>query len=68
MYQNSKKQDLIKVRQISSVIGCFYKQRRTLIGLGLNGINNISILKDTPAIRGMIKKVGHLVKIENILE
>ena len=38
-------------------------QRQTLIGLGLNKIRRRSTLEDTPAVRGMIAKVGHLVRV-----
>jgi len=54
----------IKVTQIASPIGKPKIQRATLIGLGLNKINRTSELEDTPAVRGMIKKVSHLVKVE----
>jgi large subunit ribosomal protein L30 len=53
----------IKVEQIKSPIGRPAAQRQTLIGLGLNKMHRVSELEDTPAIRGMIKKVAHLVKI-----
>ncbi len=54
----------IKVTQIASPIGRPEVQRKTLIGLGLNKMNKVSELEDTPSIRGMIKKVAHLVKVE----
>ena len=54
----------IKVTQIASPIGRPEIQRQTLIGLGLNKMNKVSVLEDTPSIRGMIKKVTHLVKVE----
>ncbi len=54
----------IKVTQIASPIGRPEIQRQTLIGLGLNKMNKVSVLEDTPSIRGMIKKVAHLVKVE----
>ena len=38
-------------------------QRATLIGLGLNKLNKTSVLADTPAVRGMIAKVAHLVRV-----
>ncbi len=38
-------------------------QRATLVGLGLNKINRRSTLNDTPAVRGMIEKVQHLVRV-----
>ena len=39
------------------------EQRATLVGLGLNKINRHSTLNDTPAVRGMIAKVAHLVRV-----
>ena len=54
----------IKVTQIKSPIGRPESQRATLIGLGLNKMNKTSELEDTPSVRGMIKKVAHLVKVE----
>ena len=54
----------IKVAQIASPIGKPKDQRATLIGLGLNKLNKVSVLEDTPSVRGMIKKVQHLVKVE----
>tara|TARA_B100000963_G_scaffold326055_1_gene312787 strand:+ start:143 stop:331 length:189 start_codon:yes stop_codon:yes gene_type:complete len=54
----------IKVVQIRSAIGREGSQRRTLIGLGLNKIGRIRELEDTPAVRGMINKVKHLVRFE----
>ena len=59
----SKNTKLI-VKQIKSAIGRQSYQRKTLIGLGLNKINKESELEDTPSIRGMIKKVKHLVEIK----
>ena len=54
----------IKVTQIGSPIGRQAYQRQTLIGLGLNKMHKTRELEDTPSVRGMIKKVSHLVKIE----
>ena len=56
----------IKIVQIGSAIGRKYDQEQTLIGLGLNKMHRNSILEDSPSIRGMIKKVGHLVKFEKL--
>ncbi len=41
-------------------------QRETLIGLGLNKINRTRELEDTPAVRGMIEKVHHLVSVQEV--
>jgi large subunit ribosomal protein L30 len=54
----------IKVTQYASPIGRTKDQRATLIGLGLNKINRTRELEDTPAVRGMVNKVSHLVRIE----
>lgn len=53
----------IKVKQISSAIGRPAKQEAILIGLGLNKMNKVVELEDTAAIRGMIRKIPHLVQI-----
>ena len=54
----------VRVIQTGSPIGRKQYQRQNLIGLGLNKIGRVSELEDTPAIRGMIKKVAHLIKVE----
>jgi len=54
----------IRVRQVKSVIGYDRRQRSTLKGLGLRRMNHQVELQDTPAIRGMIRKVSHLVLVE----
>jgi large subunit ribosomal protein L30 len=54
----------ITVRQTGSPIRREAYQRQTLIGLGLNKINRTATLPDTPAVRGMIEKVKHLVRVE----
>lgn len=56
----------LKVTQVKSSIGRKYDQKQTLIGLGLNKIGRVVILDATNSIKGMLKKVKHLLKIENI--
>jgi large subunit ribosomal protein L30 len=53
----------ITVKQVASPIGRKSTQRDNLIALGLNKINKVRVLEDTPAIRGNIAKVSHLVEI-----
>jgi large subunit ribosomal protein L30 len=53
----------VKIQQIKSEIGYDRKQRATLRGLGLRKIRQIRELEDTPAVRGMINKVRHLVVV-----
>jgi large subunit ribosomal protein L30 len=55
----------VTVTQTGSPIGRDPKQRKTLIGLGLNKMHRTRTLEDTPAVRGMINKVKHLVKVED---
>lgn len=54
----------IRVTQIGSPIGRPKEQRATLVGLGLNKMHKSRELEDTPAVRGMINKLPHLVRIE----
>ncbi len=56
----------IRVTQTGSPIGRRNDQRQTLIGLGLNKLNRTRELEDTPAVRGMVDKVRHLVRVEDI--
>jgi large subunit ribosomal protein L30 len=53
----------VTVEQIGSPIARKADQRATLIGLGLNKLHRRRTLEDTPSVRGMVKKVQHLVKI-----
>ena len=53
----------ITVQQTGSPLRRPADQRATLIGLGLNKMNRRSTLEDTPAVRGMIRKVSHMVRI-----
>lgn len=54
----------LRVTQTASGYGRKPGQQATLKGLGLNRINRSRELEDTPAVRGMIRKVAHLVKVE----
>ena len=53
----------ITIEQVGSPIRRPAIQRQTLIGLGLNKMHRRRTLKDTPEVRGMIRKVGHMVRI-----
>jgi large subunit ribosomal protein L30 len=55
----------LRVTQTGSPAGRKPGQRETLIGLGLNKMRRTRELEDTPAVRGMIRKVAHLVKVED---
>jgi len=53
----------IKIEQIGSAMRRHHTQRETLVGLGLNKIGRTRELPDTPATRGMLTKVKHLVRV-----
>jgi len=57
------KNSTVKIKQVRSGAGRGKDQIATLVGLGLNKINKESELADTPAVRGMINKVKHLLDI-----
>ncbi len=61
------KKKVVKVTQTGSPIGRPKDQRETLKGLGLNKMNKTRELEDTPAVRGMINKVSHLVRVDETL-
>jgi large subunit ribosomal protein L30 len=54
----------IKLRQTGSPIRRVESQRATLVGLGLNKMHRVSEIEDSPEVRGMIRKVAHMVTIE----
>jgi len=54
----------IKLTQTGSPIRRTKDQRATLVGLGLNKMHRTRELEDTPEVRGMIRKVRHMVKVE----
>ena len=54
----------LRVTQVKSEIGYDRRQRKTLLGLGLRGLNKTVEVVDTPSVRGMIAKVSHLVRVE----
>ena len=53
----------LKIKQIGSVIGCTDQQRANVRGLGLRRMHQVVERQDTPAVRGMVNKVPHLVAI-----
>ena len=60
----AEKSKFVEVTQIKSPIGRRKDQRATLVGLGLNKLHRTRSLEDTPAVRGMITKVRHLLWVE----
>ena len=56
----------VRVTQINSALGRLPGQKETLVGLGLNKIRATRVLEDTPSVRGMMRKVAHLIKVEEV--
>ena len=56
----------LKVTQIGSPSRRPADKRQTLVGLGLKRMHSSRVLEDTPAIRGMLRKVHHMVKVEEV--
>ena len=55
----------VRLTQTGSPIGRKPGQRATLVGLGLNKMHRTSELEDTPSVRGMMRKVAHLIRVED---
>jgi large subunit ribosomal protein L30 len=60
---NAKAKNVVHVRQVRSAIGYRHDQLETLRGLGLGRLGKTAELVDTPALRGMLRKVGHLIEV-----
>jgi large subunit ribosomal protein L30 len=58
----------IRVTQTGSRFGHKPGQKETLIGLGLGKVRSTSVLVDTPSVRGMVRKVAHLIEVEEHAE
>ncbi|MFQ5925868.1 MAG: 50S ribosomal protein L30 [Terriglobia bacterium] len=61
-----KKSQTLKLQWVRSTIGCPEKHRRVVRGLGFRRLNQVVERPDTPAIRGMVAKVHHLVKVVEV--
>jgi large subunit ribosomal protein L30 len=61
---NAKTAKRLRVKQVKSGIGFTQRQRQTLRGLGFRRLYQVVELEDTPAVRGMITAIAHLVKVE----
>ena len=58
--------DKLKVTLVKSTIGAIPKHRKTVAALGLTKMHKTVELPDNPAVRGMVKQVCHLVKVEEV--
>ena len=63
MAKSKKKSTTLKIKMIGSMIGSNDKQRATVRGLGLRRIHQVVERSDTPEVRGMVKKIPHIVAI-----
>ena len=54
----------VKLTMVSSKCKSLKAQKATLVGLGLKKIGSVSVLENTPSVQGMIRKVMHLLKVE----
>jgi large subunit ribosomal protein L30 len=57
---------MLKIKQIRSKIGSNKRQKATLEALGLKRINDVVMHEDNPVIRGMVRKVSHLIEMEEV--
>ena len=64
----TKKQKKLRITLIKSTIGNQDRAKRTALALGLNKVNAMIVQPDNPSVRGMIDKINHLVKVEEITE
>ena len=64
MSENTTTKPTVRFKQIASGNGRKPGQQATLIGLGLNKVGKVRELEDTPSVRGMLRKVHHLVQVE----
>ncbi|MFN2443896.1 MAG: 50S ribosomal protein L30 [Thermoanaerobaculia bacterium] len=61
--KKSAENKTVRIRQIRSGIGCPVEMRETLRGLGLRRMHQVVERQDTPSVRGMIRKITHLVEV-----
>ena len=59
------KADTIRVRLYKSMNSCKWQHRLSVKALGLNKLNDVRELKDSPQVRGLVNKINYLVRIEN---
>ncbi|MDP3936470.1 MAG: 50S ribosomal protein L30 [Alphaproteobacteria bacterium] len=64
MSKKATEKKTLKVTQVRSPIRRPADQQATLVGLGLNKMHRSRELEDTPAVRGMLRKVHHLIRVE----
>ncbi len=63
-----KQAQILRIKLVKSGIGYTERTKRTLKALGFHGLNQVVEHEDSPALRGMLTKVSHLVEIESDTE
>lgn len=58
--------DKLKITLVKSTIGSIPKHRKTVAALGLKKVNKTTVLPNNDAVRGMVKQVQHLLKVEEV--
>ena len=66
MAKTDKKANKVQVTLVKSTIGEIESVKATVSALGLNKIRSVKTFEDSPALQGQLRKVAHLVKIENV--
>jgi large subunit ribosomal protein L30 len=61
--KNNSAQVMVKVQYYKSAIGYSEAQKRVVKGLGFRKLNSVREIKDTPELRGMVRKIPHLVRV-----
>jgi len=61
----NQKENTVRVRLIKSTSSCQGRHRLSVKALGLRKINDVRELKDSPSVRGLIAKIGYLVRVED---
>jgi large subunit ribosomal protein L30 len=56
----------LRIKYVKSAIGYSVRQKRTIVSLGLHHLGDTVEQEDTPVIRGMLHKVQHLVRVEEV--
>ena len=65
MAKSSANDATVKVRLVKGLRGCQWRHRLSVKALGLNKLNDVRVLKDSPQVRGLINQLHYLVRVES---
>lgn len=68
MDKNTSNPKKLRITYVKSAIGYSWKHKDTIKALGFKHLNDSIVREDTPSLRGMLRKVNHLVKVEELAE